>query len=196
MKQIGVSGRAARARSKSPAEASKLFVKLTESSDPAASQLFKECFMLMDQGRYRDARLKIVTYIEGKPIKGNEFAPPAWWLIAWCLLNEGGKKNLLDAALRFSMYAKLWPAPGELSVMTTAAIAEDYEELTKTALFNGALLYTDLSRTTHVEQSENDKYISNAKEELNSFMAKWPNDPQVPEVRSLLDSLDMYNPKP
>jgi hypothetical protein len=47
------------ARPVSPAEIPKLYLELTENSDPAASQLFKECFELMDHGNYQAARLKL-----------------------------------------------------------------------------------------------------------------------------------------
>jgi hypothetical protein len=80
---------------------SELYFKLTHSSDTEASRLFKDCLWSMDHGAYRDARLKLETYVKGKSLKENEFMAPAYWMLAWCILNEGGNANLLDAANRF-----------------------------------------------------------------------------------------------
>jgi hypothetical protein len=171
----------------SPVEVSNLFLKLTESSYPKTSRLFRDCFRLMDQGNYREARLKLGAFMEGKSLKSNEYLPPAWWMLAWCILNEGGKENLLDAADRFLTYSQLWPAPGEPSSVSTEAIARDYEELAKAAIFNRAVIYTELLSTAHGEEWY--EYTGNAKEALNSFLARWPGDPQALEVHNMLDRL-------
>jgi TolA-binding protein len=190
--QFRDSGTSLSARFVSPAEVSKLYVKLTESSNPDANQLFRDCLRLIDQGNYREARLKLRAFMDGKSLKGNEYIPPAWWISAWCTLKEGGRGNLVDAADRFSIYAKLWPAPGEPYSVSTEMIARDYEELTKAALFNSAVIYMNLLYT---EQDEQDKYTKNAAEALNSFLTKWPNDPKTPEVRYLLDGLNGSRPR-
>jgi hypothetical protein len=147
----------------------------------------------MDQGNYREARGKLKEFMEGKSVAGDEFMPPAWWMLAWCILNEGGKENILDAAERFFMYAKTWPVPGERSSYSTVAIAADYEELTKAAYFNRAVIYADLLNTTEGEQK---KYKDNATESLNQYLERWPNDPRASAVRNLLDSLNGYHPRP
>jgi hypothetical protein len=196
MGQIGAPGTSLSARPISPAEIPKLHLKLKGISDPTSSQLFTACFRLMENGDYREARLKLVAFMEGKAIRGNESLPYAWWMLAWCILNEGGKENLIDAADRFSTYAKLWPVPGEVSSMSTEAIAKDFEELKKAALFNSAVLYTELSYAAQGDQSAQDKYTNNAKESLNLFLAEWPNDPQAPEVLNLLNSINGSNHSP
>jgi TolA-binding protein len=178
MEQIGASGTGMSSRPVSPAEIPKLYLELTENSDPAASQLFKECFELMDHGNYREAGSKLVAFMEG-PIDKNKFIAPAWWMYAWCVLKEGGKEK--DAASRFWIYYHQWPGPGE------------YDELTKAALFNSAAIYTDLLYTA---QENQDEYNKNAKEALNSFLAKWPNDPRASEATNLLNSLNSFHPKP
>jgi outer membrane protein assembly factor BamD (BamD/ComL family) len=180
MEQIDASGTGMRARPVSPAEIPKLYLQLTENSDPAASQLFKECFESMDHGNYQKAKSKLAAFMEG-PIDKNKFIAPAWWMFAWCVLMEGGREKLSDAASRFWIYYHQWPGPGE------------YEELTKAALFNSAAIYTDLLNTG---QENQDEYAKNAKEALNSFLAKWPNDPQAPEATNLLNSLNSFHPKP
>ena len=125
MEQIGASGTGMSARPVSPAEIPKLYLELTENSDPATSQLFKECFVLMDHGNYQEARSKLGAFMEG-PIDKNKFIAPAFWIYAWCVLKEGGKEK--DAASRFWIYYHQWPGPGE------------YDELTKAALFNSAAI--------------------------------------------------------
>ena len=167
MEQIGASDRMS-ARPVSPAEIPKLYLELTENSDPVASQLFKECFELMDHGKYQEASSKLKTFMEG-PIDKNKYIAPAWWMNAWCVLKEGEKPS--DAAFRFYFYYHQWPGPGE------------YEELTKAALFNSAAIYTDLLYTAQANQ---DEYAKNAKEALNSLLEKWPNDPQASEATRLL----------
>ena len=180
-------------RPMSSTEISKLYLKLTESSNPEASQLFRDCFRLMDQRNYREAKLKLGAFMAGKSYNDDENIPPAWWLFAWCILNEGGKENLLDAANRFLTYSQFWPAPGEPSSVSTAGIAKDYEELEKAAIFNRAAIYKEL---LHTEQGKQDEYTNNATEALNSFLAKWPDDPQAPEVRNLFDSLNGSHHRP
>ena len=177
--QIGTLGTSLSARPFPPAEISKLYLKLTESPDPVANQLFTDCFRLMDQGNYREAGSKLVAFMEGKAFSDHKLTmPPAWWLLAWCILNEGGNKNLLDAAERFWMCANL-PGIG------------GYEELAKAAVCNRAVIYADLLNTT---EGEKKKYTENAVESLNLFLERWPNDPLSSEVRNMLESLDGARP--
>jgi hypothetical protein len=174
MEQIGVSSTGMSARPVSPAEIPRLYLALTENSDPAASQLFKECFELMDHGNYQAAKLKLAAFMEG-PIDKNKFIAPAFWMYAWCVLKEGEKPS--DAASRFWMYYHQWPGPGE------------YEELTKAAILNSAAIYTDLLYTA---QENQDEYAKNAKEGLKLFLEKWPNDPQASKATNLLNSLNSF----
>ena len=177
MEQIGASDWMS-ARPISPAEIPKLYLELTENSDPVASQLFKDCFELMDHGKYQEARSKLAAFMEG-PIDKNKYIAPAWWMYAWCVLKEGEKPS--DAAFRFYFYYHQWPGPGE------------YEELTKAALINSAAIYTDLLYTS---QENQDEYAKNAKEALNLFLKKWPNAPQASETANLLNSLNSFHPRP
>ena len=164
-----------------PTLGSRLYRKLTEGPDPAANQLFTDCFRLMDQRNYREARSKLAGYMEGKAFTGNELTmPPAWWMLAWCILSEGGNKNLLDAAERFWICANL-PGIGE------------HEELAKAAVFNRAAIYAGLLNTAEGEQK---KYTENAVESLNLFLERWPDDRQSSEVRDMLDYLNASHPKP
>jgi hypothetical protein len=188
--QISASGTGMSAHPVSPAEIPKLYLELTENSDPVASQLFKECFDLMDHGKYQEAGSKLGAFMEG-PIDKNKFIPPAFWMYAWCVLKEGGKEK--DAASRFWIYYHQWPGPGE------------YEELTKAALFNSAAIYSDL---LYSAQENQDEYAKNAKEALNSLLEKWPKDPQAFEAAKLLNgiknfeatkllnSINSFHPKP
>jgi hypothetical protein len=179
MGQIGTLGTSMSARPFPPAEFSRLYLKLTESPDPVANQLFTECFRLMDQGNYREAGSKLVAFMEGKAFSDHKRTmPPAWWLLAWCILNEGGNKNSLDAAERFWICANL-PGIG------------GHEELAKAAVFNRAVIYADLLNTT---EGEKRKYTENAVESLNLFLERWPNDPRSSEVRNMLDSLNGAHP--
>ena len=177
MEQIGTSGTGTSARPVSPAEIPKLYLKLTESSDPAANRLFKDCFQLMDRGDYREAKEKLGAFMEGKGFKGNELTmPPAWWMFAWCILNEGGNENLIDAAERFWICANL-PGIGE------------YQELGKAAVLNRAVIYSDLLNTAGGEQ---EKYTEYAVESLNLFLERWPNDPQASEATNMLNGLNRF----
>jgi outer membrane protein assembly factor BamD (BamD/ComL family) len=165
----------------SPTEISKLYLKITESPDAVANQLFIDCFRLMDQGNYREAGSKLVAFMEGKAFSDHKpTMPPAWWLLAWCILKEGGNKNLLDAAERFWICANL-PGIGK------------HEDLAKAAVFNRAVIYADLLNT---DEGEKKKYTENAVESLNLFLQKWPHDPQSSEVRNMLDSLNAFHPRP
>jgi hypothetical protein len=159
------------------ANVSKLYLKLTQSSDIEASKLFRDCLWLMDHGDYREAQLKLETFVNGKSLKNNQFMAPAYWMLAWCILNEGGNANLSDAANRFFNFT-WWERD---------LIAEDYDVLTNAASFNCAVIYT------HLLSQENQDYellTRNTKWVLNSFLEKWPNDPREAEVRNLLDSLN------
>jgi hypothetical protein len=178
--QIGV-GTGLSARPMSAVDKSKLYLKLTESSDPEMRQLFDDCFRLIDRGNYREARLKLNAFMDFKSPFENKFMAPGFWLVQWCRLNEGEKKDLLDAAAGFSAYAKLWTDSAE------------YKELTKAALINSALIYVEASFTALEKQSEYSQYATEA---LNSFLAKWPDDPQASEARTLLESLNGFHPQP
>ena len=132
----------------------------------------------MDRGNYREAKAKLAAFMEGKAFKDHKpTMPPAWWMFAWCILNEGGNKNLKDAAERFWICANL-PGIGQ------------YQELGKAAVFNRAVIYSDLLNTAEGEQG---KYTENAVESLNLFLERWPNDPQASEVPNMLDNLKAIN---
>jgi hypothetical protein len=66
--QVGTLRKSPSARIVLPPESSMRRLKLIESSDPEASQLFKECFQLMDLGNYREAGLKLEAFIRGKTL--------------------------------------------------------------------------------------------------------------------------------
>jgi hypothetical protein len=110
--------------------------------------------------------------VKGKSLKDNEFMAPASWMLAWCILNEGGNANLSDAANRFFNFT-WWERD---------LIAEDYDVLTNAASFNCAVIYT------HLLSQENQDYellSRNTKWALNSFLERWPNDPREAEVRNI-----------
>ena len=160
---------------------SELYLRLTQSSDTEASRLFKDCLWSMDHEDYRDARLKLETYVKGKSLKENEFMAPAYWMLAWCILNEGGNANLLDAANRFFNFT-WWERD---------LVAEDYDVLRNAASFNSAVIYT---RLLSQENQDYELLTRNTKWVLNYFLERWSNDPREAEVRKMLDSLNGAHP--
>jgi hypothetical protein len=187
--QIDISRTSVSMKSTSPDEISNLYFKITSSPVPVINQLFTDSFRLMDHRNYREARHKLWTLLnfisenspDLKSANENESVPPAYWLISWCLLNEGGKENLLNAATRFRTFASIF--------------GSEWEDLSKAALINSIFIYAGLLDTVQGEKEQNEcrKDYINA---LNLFLEKWPDDSHAPGISNQLENLNRSHPKP